>query len=715
MGLGSFLKKYAASKGTAMSPATRPTSVSSEVTASSPVLPATLPAVLTDTKNQMVLAKAVLPATLKKKVAEIPREERLLRDEKCQYIKACYEMHVNDGKPWPIAAEFVATHFRDRFPRLAARNLMNLPNLRNWRAQLCANPGVNRPDPNAAPDFRYMDNLVRDYGHGRELYGDPRFYIQLKSMIMSTHKAKFEKEYRKLADLWMHEYPEFKIPKPHQVRYYLKSLPPRLFALACRGETYYAQHYENYISRDPDSVEVNENWVADNLECDFYIRVEDKKKGGEKAVRPWVCAIMDVKSEYIVGCLLMEEGVDNAVIRATLASAILKHGRPIRFVTDNGGDFRKRGFTTPVVFTPTIDNADVYEHSILKELDIESRATDAYNAKAKPVERFFKELNEYGREERGWVGNCIENRPGTAELWSRPENCKFLKDHKQAAEFLDKALIRYHAKPCPYSKYLKGLSPDQAFANPNKISRPVPDIASLAMAFLMPLPESRIVNPIGPSVTVGRIRYVSYGEGRERLWHYDRKPVMVKFDMQSIDYCFVFDIDGTPLAICRAEQKMPYFATKEEEKVMLSEALADIRNDKKVLNGQLLSHTGGNHKLDPETIAQMPPETFENPARLRLVDSRTAVKADSHNPKIYVTKQEYEEKKQTVLTGNTVSPATLQAGTPEKKQASNPELRKDILNYLDSNDPAPASGTVEIPTETKEKENYGRITIPDDN
>ena len=460
----------------------------------------------------------------------------------------------------------------------------------------------------------------------------------------------------------------------------------------------------------PDTVRVNEDWVADNLECDFYIRVPDGN-GGEKAVRPWICAIMDVKSRYIVGCLLMENGIDNAVIRATLAAAILNHGRPMRFVMDNGKDFCKRGFTTPVVFTPSVDNSVVYEHSILKELAIEPRVTDPYNAKAKPVERFFEEINEFCRAERGWVGNCIENRPSSAELWSRPENCKYLKDRDAAAKFLNGILDHYHALPQPDSKYLKGLSPDQAFRGPGNAARPVASIQELAFAFLMPIPESRIVEPRGPSVTVGRVRYVAEpGAGRERLWMYDRKPVMVKFDMLSIQYCYVFDLDGTPLAICRAEQQIPYFYTDKEEEAVLSEALADIHRDKKVLNAMLLNATGGFHKLDPETIAQLPPEAFEHPAQLRLVDSRTAVKGDSHNPKIYVTKQEFKEKSQTVLTGNTVSPATPET---KKVRESDPEMRRAIQAYLDSEEPA-REQAVEIPKEEEEEEKHERVTIPDD-
>ena len=459
---------------------------------------------------------------------------------------------------------------------------------------------------------------------------------------------------------------------------------------------------------------MNENWVADNLECDFYIRIQDSS-GGWKAVRPWICAIMDVKSEYVVGCLLMEEGIDNAVIRAAFASAVLKFGRPRRFVTDNGADFCKRGFTVPVVFTPGVDNSEVYEHSILKELDIEHRVTEPYNAKAKPVERFFRELNEYSRETRGWIGNKIENRPASADLWSRPENCRYLMNKFQAAEFLQDAISRYHMRTAPGSKYLKGMSPEQAFTAPGSVARPVASIQDLALATLMPLPESRIVNPRGPSVTVGRVRYVAEpGAGRESLWHYDNKPVMVKFDMVSIERCYLFDLSGKPLAICCAEQKVPYFATLAEEKAVLSDALADIRHDRKVLNAMLLNATGGFHKLDPEAIAQLPPESFAKNAVLRLVDQRTAVKGETHNPRIYVTKSEFEEKSQTVLTENTVSPATLE--TKKKNRELDPEFRRKLLQTINGEEAETVPRPL-IPDTTKEEEEeekHERVTIPDD-
>ena len=669
MGFGSFLKKYAESKGGAVvSPATQPhTSVSegmmlpatqkaktanldghdgpsfakategmqrgnrsgdtgvpvrSDLVLREKLSRATLPV-----KAGQTLSRATLPVKLHREVSQIPREERMLRDEKCLYIKYCWELK-RQGATWEQAAARVALEKASALPRLAGSGMLTLTNLRNWRARLCAHPD-SRNTPEGEPDFRYADNLIRNYGSSGGMKGDVLFCRQLYAVCLTKNLVKLSKEYRYLAQRWLRLYPDREIPSLSSFRFWLKKMPPRLVALCTKGPAYYAQHYQNYVPRDPDSIEVNEAWVGDNLECDFYIRGKDGR-----AVRPWLTAIQDVKSQYIVGMVLSEEGVNSADIRAALAGAVLEYGRPRIFLTDNGADFCKRGFTTPVVFTPSLNNSETYEHCILKELDIEHRVAAPYNAKAKLVERFFHELNEYSRQVRGWVGNCIENRPADAEVWSHPENVRYLMDLKDATAFIAEKLGVFHNKPSD-GKYLKGMSPATAFHGKNRMTRPALSALELAFAFLTPIPEARIVEPRGPSVKVGGIRYVAK-EGAERMWHYDNLPVMVKFDMRSIDYCFLFDLAGGFLAVAHAEEEIPYFADAKEEKERLGEALANIRHEEKILRAMILRQTGGFEKLDPRTIAMMEPETFAKNADLRLVDSQNKVKGNTHLAQIYV-------------------------------------------------------------------------------
>lgn len=681
MGLGSFLKKYAAAKNI-VSPATQPhTSVSTEMTGGKNALsPATQNTMLPATQNaDAVLRQTLSPATLPVKssaalthvkgvvhlyreISQIPREERMLRDEKCLYVKYCWELKQK-GVSWEDAARIVASEKASALPRLAAKNMLHFNNLRNWRARLCPDPNNRRPTSDE-PDFRYADNLIRNYGGNRDVMkGDPLFCKQLYAICLTKNLVKLNKEYRNLAALWLERYPDRQIPTISAYRHWMNKMPPRLVAMATKGPAFYAQHYQNYIPRDPDTIEVNEAWVGDNLECDFYIRDRNGR-----AVRPWLTAIQDIKSQYIVGMVLSDEGVNSADIRAALAGAVREYGRPRIFLTDNGSDFCKRGFTTPVVFTPSLNNSETYEHCILKELDIEHRTADPYNAKAKLVERFFRELNEHSREQRGWVGNCIENRPATAELWSRPENVRYLPNRDEAAQFIAEKLGIFHNTPSPESKYLKGLSPAQAFRSANRMTRPVLSDIDLAFAFLTPIPEARFVEPRGPSVKVGKIRYVAK-EGAENLWHYDNLPVMVKFDMMSINYCFIFDLDGAFLAVAHAEEEIPYFADTEDEKERLSKALADIRHEEKVLRAMILRQTGGFERLDPRTISMLPPESFAKNACVRLIDTQNKVKGNTHLAKIYALASEVEDL------------SDQPDHSPEKKKVS-PATQKSKKNFL---------------------------------
>ena len=734
MGFGSFLKKYAESKGGAVvSPATLPhTSVSegmmrelsdrSDLSDGSDnrgsrtagaggetgqsgdlVLRETLSRATLPAKTNGALTRVTAPVRLHREISRIPREERMLRDEKCLYIKYCWE-EKQRGATWEQAAKVVALEKAGAMPRLAARNMLHYNNLRNWRKLLCANPPQGKPK-GEEPDFRYADNLIRNYGVSGHMNGDELFCKQLYAVCLTKNLVILNKEYRSLAQKWLAAYPDRKIPSLCSFRYWLKKMPPRLVALATKGPAFYAQHYQNYVPRDPDSIQVNEAWVGDNLECDFYIRTDDGR-----AVRPWLTAIQDIKSQYIVGMVLSDEGVDSADIRAALAGAVLTYGRPRIFLTDNGADFCKRGFTTPVVFTPGLSNSKAYEHCILKELDIEHRTADPYNAKAKLVERFFHELNEYSRQARGWVGNCIENRPASAELWSRPENVRFLMDRKEAAAFIAEKIAMFHNKPAPDSKYLKGMSPAQAFQSPDRMNRPALSALSLAFAFLTPIPEARIVEPRGPSVKVGGIRYVAR-EGAENLWHYDNQPVMVKFDMQSIDYCFIFDLSGSFLAVAHAEEEIPYFADAKEEKEKLSDTLAGIRHEEKILRAMILAKTGGFERLDPRTIAMLPPEAFADSARVRLLDTQNKVKGNTHLAQIYVLSGEAAANLSDGPDGagagqeKRVSPAT-------QKPKISTDLKKRILASINGEEETKPRRIYCAEDTKKEKEHVTQIVNP---
>ena len=592
-------------------------------------------------------------AFLRRAPGEFPQEERALRDEKVQFVREVYEYSRRAGVPEWKAAEYVAEECAGFFPRLAeggknGRSMLHYTNYRNWLTGTSLKPGLGRL-ADGSPDYGNADVLLRNYGCEKTLYGDPAFWESFKAHYLQPNQQKAAKIYRLLELKWRIEYPGMPIPALHQVREYIRNRwPKRFLAYMRKGENYYLQHYRNFVERDPGSIKPNEAWVADSQDCDFMIRVPAADGNGYEAIRPKICVIMDVKSQHVISIQLVSRNdngkvaVTNEVIRNAFALGVWRYGRPRIFLTDNGSDYCKAGFTIPVTFTPTVSKTKIYSHSIMLSLDVMHLTAEKYNARAKFVERFFREMAEYSRAARGYVGNAPENRPATAKVWAKEQNREYLMNEEQACEFLGTFIQLYHSKTCPDSKFLRGLSPEQAFAPELRFQRPAMTFEEYFRAFLLPLDEARIVESRGPSVRVGNRRFVAVPAGREKCWRYDGKPVMVKTDLVNDDHVFLFDLDGSYICEARTETMLPYFTrlTCEEDARLLAEKLEEIRAEKKFLDTLAMDETGNWHKLDPWTLYQLPREAFLGPARLKLLDSMYSVKGETHNPKIYVLPSE---------------------------------------------------------------------------
>lgn len=639
---------------------------------------------------------------LRKAPGDFPPEERALRDEKVQFVREVYEYSRRAGVAEWKAAEQVAADCVSFFPRLAeggkkGGSMLTYANYRNWLTGTSSKPGMGRL-ADGSPDYDNADVLLRNYGSEHVLYGDPAFWESFKAHYLQGAQQKIAKIYRLLELKWRIEYPGLPIPALYQVREYIKSrYPKRFIAYMRRGETFYLQHYRDFAVRDPNTIRPNEAWVADSQDCDFMIKVP-REGGGWDAIRPKICVIMDIKSQHVVSIQLVSRNdhgkvaVTSEIIRNAFAMGVWQYGRPRIFLTDNGADYLKAGFTTPVTFTPSVSNSKIYSHSIMLSLDVLHLAAEPGNARAKYVERFFRELAEYSRAARGYVGNMPENRPATANVWAKEGNREYLMNEKDACDFLGGMIQIYHRKPAPGSKFLRGLSPDQAFAPELRLTRPAFTLEEYIRAFLLPLDEARIVESRGPSVRVGNRRFVTVPQERERAWRYDGKPVMVKTDLLNDDHVFLYDLDGTYICEARTEVMVPYFArlSGEEDRKLLEERIEQIRAEKKYLDTMAMDETGGWHKLDPWRLYQLPREAFLGAAKLKLLDSMYSVKGDTHNPKIYILPEELRsgdvtkadpprKNKETVYTDNSALHSTKTETSHKRRLEITEAIQKAML------------------------------------
>ena len=666
-------------------------------------------------REQPALREVRLTNFLRKAPQEFSQEERALRDEKVQFVREVYEYSRRARVSEARAAEYIAHECASFFPRLEAGgkgggSMLIYPNYRNWLTGTSKKPGLGRL-ADGSPDYANADVLLRNYGCERTLYGDPAFWESFKSHYLQPNAQKAAKIYRLLELKWRLEYPGMPIPALHQIREYIRNrYPQRFLAYMRKGENYYLQHYRDFVERDPGTIRPNEAWVADTQDCDFMIKTRNDR-GEWIAVRPKICAILDIKSQHLISIQLVSRNangkvaVTSEIIRNAFAIGVWRYGRPRIFLTDNGADYQKAGFTAPVTFTPSISKSKIYSHSIMLALDVLHLSAEKHNARAKYVERFFREMAEYSRAARGYVGNMPENRPATANVWAKDGNLEYLMNEHEACTFLSAMIQLYHSKPCPNSKFLRGLSPDQAFAPELRYTRPAFTLDEYQRAFLLPLAEARTLDPRGPSVRVDNRRFVVIESDKEKAWRYDGKPVMVKTDLLNDEHVYLFDLDGAYIGEARTETMMPYFVrlTTEEDLKLLETKLQSIRSEKKYMDTFAMDETGNWQKLDPWRLYQLPREAFLGPARLKLLDSMYSVKGETHNPKIYVLPQELRsgdinrdnaaQKKDKVCTpaiGANLAPNQKPALSSEEMAASvsaprqklNPELHRDILAVI---------------------------------
>lgn len=696
-------------KGTASPRPVRPAAVIPESPAAQTVLPTLPDAPLPPAVREVgpigqvrqvgrfaALRESVIPSAPGfrpvRKPEDCPAEERALRDEKIRYIRAVWELHVATNCGEGRAAALIAEKQPDDFPRLAAAgkggsSALRYNNYRNWINGYGSGnhrrPGIGRLN-DGTPDYRNADVLLPNYarGHRNTVYGDPMFWAELKGVWLRNGEPYLAKNYRRVRMIWEACYPDQRIPTLSQVRYYFQQrFPRRMVALARKGENWYDQNLRNFIERDPDSIRPGEAWVADTKDCDFLIRIpadrsDQSDRSEEKVIRPKLVVIMDVKSQFPVSVQLIDGNCSNEVIRNGFAAAVWRFGRPRIFLTDNGKDYCKAGFGDPVVFAPSVDGGELYEHSILRELDVEHDKATPYNARAKIVERFFREVAGYERDSRGYVGNKPETRPATADVWAKIKARKYLDSLDEACEWVAQLVLTYLNTPSN-GKFLAGMTPLQAFRPEIRYTRPKLSYAECFRAFQLPLQDSKKLDGRGPSVRLDNGRYVVIPADRERAWKYDGKRVMIKTVIFNKEVCYIYDLDGTYIAECRLEEKLPYFGADPK---LLAAKIEEQRAEKVALRARIWEETKGWHLIDAETTYQQPREAFAAPAPARLIETMHSVKGETHNPRVYVLENEIKREQSETVCANS-DPESPKAGR-KKAREETPKIEIRRLNRI---------------------------------
>ena len=185
-----------------------------------------------------------------------------------------------------------------------------------------------------------------------------------------------------------------------------RDIPVPVLEYYRNGEKAFRDRCAPYIERSYNDLESNDIWVCDNHTFDVFVNDGEHKK----PVRVYLTAFQDVRSRKMMGWHVTLNPCSDATL-AALRRGIERYGIPRRILSDNGREFLTfdiggRGFRK------TADTKDHVAPTILDNLGIEFRTALVRNAKAKIIERAFRDVKEdFSKLFAGYTGGTIAERP----------------------------------------------------------------------------------------------------------------------------------------------------------------------------------------------------------------------------------------------------------------------------------------------------------------
>ena len=302
------------------------------------------------------------------------------------------------------------------------------------------------------------------------------------------------------------------------------------WVLARDGEKALSDKVEPYIKREASLLEVGDILVADGHVLNF--NVINPFTG--KPIRATLVGFLDWKSIALVGYEIMLEENTQCIASALRNSIINLDMIPKVVYQDNGKAFRAKYFTDDKGFT------ELGFNGLYSKLGIETVFARPYNARAKVIERFFKEFQEgFEKLLPSYVGSSIDNKPA---YLMRNENLHktlhndYIPTLDETIKMIDMWLNFKNSQPCPNV-------PDKTIAEVLE-ERKKQNIDINQLDDLMLVTEVKTIQRNG-------IRFLNCDYFDERLYGFKSK-VLIKYNLFDLTSIKVYTTKGEYL--CTAQR-----------------------------------------------------------------------------------------------------------------------------------------------------------------
>lgn len=536
-------------------------------------------------------------------VEKLPAQTRAKADERLKFVQFVKSIHLTEKIPLPKAVVEVAQRYGDTFNILnsAGKNGMSTltyNNYRNWSALI---KNKSRTE--------IRQTLADGYRRGvQPAKGDDRFWKHLYSSYLSENQLPATIAYDVAVKRLRMDDPEIIPPTLHQARYRLSQLDADIRTLGKFGETALKNKYLDYIVRDWTGIQPGDLVIGDNRTFDTRVHIFDPATQKVISVRPTICALIDARSWYIVAWEISPVAINSWDIANVLAQYVGRYGVPPArgAYFDNGKDFCAQGFSTPLV-TP-----DGYQHSIFNELGMSLTNSIPYNARAKTVERVFRDqMQQFDKLFADYLGSKPEQRTMAAAYFdNHPEELPSLNQFCQA---FTRWLEEWHDKP-KNGRIHNGESPAEIWERREQRTGLSED--QYRMAFAMPVGVRRVGR--GPAVSLGKVLYYCDDLKFDEM-------VLLKRDHLEPDLVHIYTTDGAFIGFGRPRAPINAMVEGSAEQKRLADLIARQRHQLKTKKTALKMLTGGMHVISAMELLDAP-----TGAKLLRMGEIGSVKGSSH-------------------------------------------------------------------------------------
>lgn len=342
----------------------------------------------------------------------------------------------------------------------------------------------------------------------------------------------------------------------------LEDIPAPVLKYYRKGEKAFRDACAPYIQRTYDDLHSNDIWVCDNHTFDVFVNDGEH----QKPIRVYLTAFLDIRSRKMMGWYVTLNPCSDATLFA-LRRGIERYGIPKRILSDNGREFLTfdiggRGFRT------SRKDGEHVAPTILDNLGIEFRTALPTNARAKIIERAFRDVKEdFSKLFEGYTGGTIAERPERLKKTGKSaENFTLLPEF---VKYVDTYMEGYFNTRSHSGSGMHGRTRNEVYAAELIEKR----TATKEQLNLMMLRNTRMQKVQRNGVYLGLYDMKIYFNSVELNWRHLGEKVYFRYNPDNLSEVRVYDEQDRFLCTAQQIAKLSYFATKEQ----VAEAMRENR------------------------------------------------------------------------------------------------------------------------------------------